>query len=113
MPSQINGMVNCTGGAHTKVLHYIENLRIVKNNLLPVPPLFKIIQQESKTEWKEMFKVLNCGTRMEIYVEEKNAAAIIDIAKSFNVQAQQIGYVEAASGNEVFLKTEFGEFTYN
>ncbi len=112
IPGQVNGIVNCTGGAHTKVLHYIENLRIVKNNLLPVPPLFKLIQQESKTDWKEMFKVLNCGTRLEIYVDEKYSSLIIDVAKSFDIAAQVIGYVDASEKNEVLVKSEYGEFTY-
>ena len=112
IPGQVNGIVNCTGGAHTKVLHYIENLRIVKNNLLPVPPLFKLIQQESKTDWKEMFKVLNCGTRLEIYVDEKYSSLIIDVAKSFGIAAQVIGYVDASKKNEVLVKSEYGEFTY-
>lgn len=113
IPGQVNGLVNCTGGAHTKVLHYIENLRIVKNNLLPVPPLFKLIQSESNTDWKEMFKVLNCGTRLEVYVNESNASAVIETAKSFGVDAQIIGYVEAAEKNEMVLKSEYGEFVYS
>lgn len=113
IPGQVHGLVNCTGGAHTKVLHYIENLRIVKNNLLPVQPLFKLIQSESKTDWKEMFKVLNCGTRLEVYVNETNASAVIETAKGFGVDAQIIGYVEAAEKNEVVLKSEYGEFVYS
>ncbi len=113
IPGQVHGLVNCTGGAHTKVLHYIENLRIVKNNLLPVPPLFKLIQSESKTDWKEMFKVLNCGTRLEVYVNETNASTVIETAKSFGVEAQIIGHVEAAEKNEVVLKSEYGEFLYS
>ena len=103
-------MINCTGGAHTKVLHYIENLRVVKNNLLPVPPLFSLIQQESKTDWKEMFKVLNCGTRFEIYVDEQYSSLIIDVAKSFGIAAQVIGHVEASDKNEVAIKSHYGEF---
>lgn len=113
IPAQVHGLVNCTGGAHTKVLHYIENLRIVKNNLLPVPPLFKLIQHESKTDWKEMFKVLNCGTRLEVYVEEKHASVVIETAKLFEVDAQIIGYVEAAEKNEVMVKSEYGDFVYS
>ncbi len=113
IPGQVKGIVNCTGGAHTKVLHYIENLRIVKNNLLPVPPLFKLIQLESKTDWREMFKVLNCGTRLEIYVDEKYSSLIIDVAKSFGIAAQVIGHVEAADKNEVVVKSEYGEFVYD
>lgn len=113
IPGKVNGLVNCTGGAHTKVLHYIENLRIVKNNLLPVPPLFNLIQQESKTDWKEMFKVLNCGTRLEVYTDEKYSSLIIDVAKSFGIAAQVIGHVEANTKNEVVLKSQYGEFIYN
>ena len=112
IPRQVTGIVNCTGGAHAKVLHYIENLRIVKNNLLPVPPLFKLIQKESKTGWQEMFKVFNCGTRLEIYVDEKYSSLIIDVAKSFGIAAQMIGYVEASPKNEVVIKGEYGEYTY-
>lgn len=112
IPGQVHGLVNCTGGAHTKVLHYIENLRIVKNNLLPVPPLFQLIQKESGTDWKEMFKVLNCGTRMEIYLPEAYASLVIDVAKSFGIAAQVIGHVEAAEINEVKLHSTYGDFTY-
>jgi len=113
MPNEIMGIINCTGGAHTKVLHYIENLRIVKDNLLPIAPIFQTIQSESKTEWKEMYKVLNCGTRLEIYTDKKNLSAVVDLAKSFGIEAQQIGYVEAAETNEVILKTAQGEFQYS
>lgn len=112
IPGKVNGLINCTGGAHTKVLHYIENLRIVKNHLLPVPPLFQLIQKESGTDWKEMFKVLNCGTRLEIYTDEKNASLIIDVAQSFGIAGQVIGYVEAASKKEVLIKSPYGEFKY-
>jgi phosphoribosylformylglycinamidine cyclo-ligase len=112
LPGQVNGIINCTGGAHTKVLHYIDNLRIVKDHLLPVPPLFKLIQHESKTDWKEMFKVLNCGTRLEIYTDEKYASVIIDVAQSFGIAGQVIGHVEASEKNEVVVKGEYGEFTY-
>ena len=112
LPGKVNGIINCTGGAHTKVLHYIENLRIVKNRLLPVPPVFKLIQQESGTDWKEMFKVLNCGTRLEIYTDPKYASLIIDIAQSFGVSGEVIGYVEASDKNEVIIESEYGRFTY-
>ena len=113
IPGQVHGLVNCTGGAHTKVLHYIENLRIVKDNLLPVPPIFQLIQQESNTDWKEMYKVLNCGTRLEVYVKPEQAQQVIDVAQSFGIAAQAIGHVEAADKNEVIVKSEHGEFTYN
>jgi phosphoribosylformylglycinamidine cyclo-ligase len=112
LPGKVNGIINCTGGAHTKVLHYIENLRIVKNKLLPVPPVFKLIQRESGTDWKEMFKVLNCGTRLEIYVEPQYASLVIDIAQSFGVAGEVIGYVEAAEKNEVVIESEYGRFVY-
>jgi phosphoribosylformylglycinamidine cyclo-ligase len=111
LAGRIHGLVNCTGGAHTKVLHYIEGLRIIKDNLLPVPPLFKLIQQESATDWKEMYKVLNCGTRLEVYVSEQDAAAVIDIARSFGIEAQRIGHVEKAERAEVMLQTP--DTTYN
>lgn len=113
IPGQVHGLVNCTGGAHTKVLHYIENLRIVKDNLLPVPPIFQLIQQESNTDWKEMYKVLNCGTRLEVYVKPEYALLVIDTAQSFGIAAQAIGHVEAADKNEVVIKSEHGEFKYN
>jgi len=112
LPGKVNGIINCTGGAHTKVLHYIENLRIVKNHLLPVPPIFKLIQQESGTSWKEMFKVLNCGTRLEIYVEPQYASLIIDVAQSFGVAGEVIGHVEAAEKNGVVIEGEYGRFEY-
>jgi phosphoribosylformylglycinamidine cyclo-ligase len=110
---QIKGIINNTGGAQTKVMHYVENVRIVKNNLLPIPPLFELIQRESNTDWKEMFKVLNCGTRMEMYVEEQYAQQVIAIAKSFGVHADVIGYTEAHQGVEVKVQSAFGEFLYS
>ncbi len=107
-------LVNCTGGAQTKVLHYLpQNIRVVKDNLLPVPPLFKLIQQESATDWREMFKVFNCGTRMEVYVEKEYAQQVIDTAASFNIDAQIIGYTETSDKPEVVVKSEYGEFVYN
>jgi phosphoribosylformylglycinamidine cyclo-ligase len=107
-------LVNCTGGAQTKVLHYLpQNIRVVKDNLLPVPPLFKLIQQESATDWREMFKVFNCGTRMEVYVEKEYAQQVIDTAVSFNIDAQIIGYTETSDKPEVTVKSEYGEFVYN
>ena len=112
LPGKVNGIINCTGGAHTKVLHYIENLRIVKTKLLPVPPIFKLIQQESGTDWKEMFKVLNCGTRLEIYTDAKYASLIIDVAQSFGVAGEVIGHVETSDKNEVVVESEYGRFVY-
>ena len=113
LPNEIHGIINNTGGAFTKVLHYIEDLRIVKDNLLPVPPIFNLIQSESKTDWREMYKVLNCGTRLEIYTEKKNAKEIIEIAQSFHIDAQVIGYVEAAEQHEVVVKSAHGTFQYS
>ncbi len=109
---QINGMVHCSGGAQTKVLHFIDNLHIIKDNLFPVPPLFKLIQEESGTSWQEMYKVFNVGHRMELYVREEIASDLIAISKSFGVDAQIIGHVESADKKQVTVKSEFGEFVY-
>ncbi|QHS57396.1 phosphoribosylformylglycinamidine cyclo-ligase [Mucilaginibacter sp. 14171R-50] len=111
--SQINGMVHCSGGAQTKVLHFIDNLHIIKNNLFPIPPLFKLIQEESNTSWQEMYKVFNMGHRMELYVPQEIAEDIIAISKSFNVDAQIIGRVEAADKKQVTVTSPYGEFVYN
>ena len=108
----IHGMVHCSGGAQTKILHFVEGLHIIKDNLFPVPPLFQLIQQESKTDWKEMYQVFNCGHRLELYVDEKIATEIINISKSFNVDAQVIGRVEAAENKRLTIKSEYGTFTY-
>jgi phosphoribosylformylglycinamidine cyclo-ligase len=106
-------MVHCTGGAQTKVLHYIDEVKIVKDNLLPIPTLFNEIQQVSSTTWEEMFKVYNCGTRFEIYTNEQTASALIDIAKSFGVNAQVIGYTEKSERSEVQIIHKNGVFTYH
>lgn len=110
---KIDGMIHCSGGAQTKVLHFIDNLHVVKDNMFPVPPLFKMIQEQSKTDWKEMYKVFNMGHRMEIYTDAETAKGIIEISKSFNVDAQIIGYCEAMEGPQVTVKSENGLFTYN
>lgn len=111
--SNLLSLINCTGGAQTKVLHYLpSNIRVVKNNLLPVPPLFQLIQYESSTSWREMFKVFNCGTRMEVYVEEQFAQDIIDAATAFNIEAKTIGYTEIADKPEVLIQSGHGEFLY-
>ena len=110
--SQIHGMVHCSGGAQTKVLHFINNLHIIKDNLFPVPPLFKLIQEESKTSWQEMYKVFNMGHRMELYVPEEIAAELIAISQNFGVDAQIIGRVEAADTKKVTVTSEFGVFEY-
>ncbi|WP_114940508.1 AIR synthase related protein [Mucilaginibacter endophyticus] len=110
--SQIHGMVHCSGGAQTKVLHFVEGLHIIKDNLFPVPPLFKLIHEESKTSWQEMYKVFNMGHRMELYVPEAIAADLISISKSFGVDAQIIGRVEKADTKKVTVTSEFGVFEY-
>jgi phosphoribosylformylglycinamidine cyclo-ligase len=111
--SEIHGMVHCSGGAQTKVLHFVDNLHIIKNNLFPIPPLFKMIQEESGTDWQEMYKVFNMGHRMELYVPEEIAAQLISISESYNIPAQVIGRVEAADKKQVTITSEFGKFVYN
>jgi phosphoribosylformylglycinamidine cyclo-ligase len=108
----IHGMVHCSGGAQTKILHFVDQLRVVKNNLFPVPPLFQLIQQESKTDWKEMYKVFNMGHRMEIYLPEEQANKIIEISRSFNIDAQIVGYVEQSGQKELIIESPFGTFHY-
>ena len=108
----INGMVHCSGGAQTKVLHFIENLHIIKDNLFPLPPLFQLIQQESQTSWQEMYKVFNMGHRMELYVPEHIAADMISISKTFDVDAKIIGRVEKADFKKVTIRSVYGEFVY-
>ena len=109
---QIHGMVHCSGGAQTKVLHFIDNLHVVKNNLFPIPPLFKLIQAESGTSWQEMYKVFNMGHRLEVYLSAEHAQRVIEIAQSFGIEAQIIGHVEANEGKKVTVQSEFGEFVY-
>ncbi|RDB05163.1 AIR synthase related protein [Runella aurantiaca] len=109
---QIHGMVHCSGGAQTKVLHFIDNLHVIKDNLFPIPPLFKLIQAESGTSWQEMYKVFNMGHRLEVYLSEAHAQRVIEIAQSFGIEAQIIGHVEAHEGKKVTVKSEFGEFVY-
>ncbi|GAA3925023.1 phosphoribosylformylglycinamidine cyclo-ligase [Chitinophaga oryziterrae] len=111
--SRIHGLVHCSGGAQTKVLHFIDNLHVIKDNLFPVPPLFSLIQEQSGTGWKEMYQVFNMGHRMELYVPENIAAEIIKISKSFNIDAQIVGRVEAAEKKQVTVKSEKGEFIYH
>ena len=109
---EIHGMVHCTGGAQTKVLHFVgENCRVIKDNMFPVPPLFKLIQEQSKTDWKEMYKVFNCGHRMEIYVRPEVAEQVIAISRRFNIDAQVIGRIEEGS-KSLTIKSEYGEFQY-
>ena len=110
--NQIHGMVHCSGGAQTKVLHFVENVHVIKDNLFPVPPLFKLIQENSKTDWKEMYQVFNCGHRMEIYVPTEIAQDIIEISKSFNIDAQIVGKVEASDSKKLTIVSEYGTFDY-
>ena len=116
---EVHGMIHCSGGAQTKILHFVDNLHIVKDNLFPIPPLFKLIQEQSKTDWKEMYQVFNCGHRMEIYVSTETAKDIIAISKSFNVDAKIVGRVEAFNADEnknqtkrLTIKSDFGVFEY-
>lgn len=112
MRSKIHGMVHCSGGAQTKILHFIHNKHVIKDNLFPVPPLFQLIAQQSHTDWTEMYKVFNMGHRMELYVRPEDADSIIEISKSFNIDAQIVGRVEAAQSNKLTLVTPFGTFEY-
>jgi phosphoribosylformylglycinamidine cyclo-ligase len=110
---QVHGMVHCSGGAQTKILHFVKDLHIVKDNLFPVPPLFQLIQEQSGTDWKEMYQVFNMGHRMEFYVPAAIAEDIIAISKSFSVDAKIVGRVEAAAQNKLTIQSEKGEYTYN
>lgn len=112
LSGEIHSLVHCTGGAATKVLHFVDNLKIIKNNLLPTPPLFKLIQKESETDWQEMYKVFNMGCRMEVYLSKQHAQKVIEIAKSYGVDAQIIGFVEAADKSEVVIESNYGSFRY-
>lgn len=108
----IHGMIHCSGGAQTKILHFIDRLHIIKDNMFEIPPLFKLIQEQSKTDWKEMYQVFNCGHRLELYVKPEIAEDIIAISKSFNVDAQIIGRVEASDKKQLTIKSEYGTFEY-
>lgn len=110
--SQIDGMVHCSGGAQTKVLHFVDNVHVIKDNLFPIPPLFELIQKESNTDWKEMYKVFNMGHRMELYVPESIASDIIAISESFGIPAQIIGHVEESTSKKVTITSPYGEFIY-
>ncbi|BES60493.1 AIR synthase related protein [Dysgonomonas capnocytophagoides] len=110
--SQIHGMVHCSGGAQTKVLHFVDKVHVIKDNMFAVPPLFKLIQEQSGTDWKEMYKVFNMGHRMEIYLDSEHAQSIIDISKSFGIDAQIIGRVEKADKAKLTIRSEFGTFDY-
>jgi phosphoribosylformylglycinamidine cyclo-ligase len=108
----IHGMIHCSGGAQTKVLHFVDNVHVIKDNLFPVPPLFQLIQEQSKTDWKEMYQVFNCGHRMELYVNDKIASDIIAISQSFGVEAQIVGRVEANANKKLTIQSEYGLFEY-
>ena len=110
--NQIHGIVHCSGGAQTKVLHFVDNVHVIKDNLFPVPPLFKLIQENSKTDWKEMYQVFNCGHRMELYVPAEVAQDIIEISKSFNIDAQIVGRVEKSDSKKLTITSEYGTFEY-
>lgn len=112
MRPYIHGLIHCSGGAQTKILHFIDNLHIVKNNMFQIPPLFKLIQEQSHTDWHEMYKVFNMGHRMEIYLPEKYADRIIEISNSYNIEAQIIGHVENSTKKELSIESEFGSFNY-
>lgn len=111
-PAEIHGMVHCSGGAQTKVLHFVEGVHVIKDNLFPVPPLFRLIQEQSGTGWKEMYQVFNCGHRLELYVPQAIAEDIIAISKSFNIDAQIVGRVEAADTKKLTIKSQYGIFEY-
>lgn len=113
MRPKVHGMVHCSGGAQTKIMHFVENKRVVKNNLFPVPPLFKTIQEQSGTDWQEMYKVFNMGHRMEVYLAPEDAQQVIEIARSFGIEAQVVGYVENAPHNELVIESETGRFIYD
>lgn len=108
----VHGMVHCSGGAQTKVLHFVDKVKITKNNLFPIPPLFKLIHDQSGTDWKEMYKVFNMGHRMEIYLSPEYAQEVIDISKSFGIDAQIVGFVEKSDKTELIIESEFGRFEY-
>jgi phosphoribosylformylglycinamidine cyclo-ligase len=110
--NQISGMIHCSGGAQTKVLHFVDNVHVIKDNMFPVPPLFKIIQEQSGTDWNEMYKVFNMGHRFEIYTQPEIAEEIISISKSYNIDAQVVGRVEHFEGKKLTIKTDKGTFFY-
>lgn len=110
--NKIDGMMHCTGGGQTKILHFAEKVKVVKDNLFETPPLFKMIQEQSGSEWKEMYKVFNMGNLLEFYTDENTASELINLAKSFNINAQIVGFVEPSTTKELLLKTENGEFVY-
>ena len=109
---QIHGMVHCSGGAQTKILHFVDGVHVIKDNLFPIPPLFRTIQEQSGTEWKEMYKVFNCGHRFEVYLPKEYAQQVIDISKSFGIDAQIIGRIESSDHTHLTIHSEYGTFEY-
>ena len=109
---QIHGMVHCSGGAQTKILHFVDGVHVIKDNLFPIPPLFRTIQEQSGTEWKEMYKVFNCGHRFEVYLPKEYAQQVIDISKSFGIDAQIIGRIEPSDHTHLTIHSEYGVFEY-
>ena len=109
---QIHGMIHCSGGAQTKILHFVENVHVIKDNMFPIPPLFRTIQEQSKTDWKEMYKVFNCGHRFEVYLPQEYAQQVIDISKSFGIDAQIIGRIESSDHTHQTIHSEYGTFEY-
>jgi phosphoribosylformylglycinamidine cyclo-ligase len=112
LKDEIHGMVHCSGGGQTKVLHFVENVHVIKDNMFELPPLFRMIQQESKTEWQEMYRVFNMGHRLEIFTNEEAAEKMIEIASTFNLEAKIIGRVEKSDKKKLTIKSEFGTFEY-
>jgi len=112
MRPSVHGMVHCSGGGQTKIMHFIDSLHVIKDNLFPLPPLFELIQKSSGTPWEEMYRVFNMGHRMELYVEEKEAEAIVDIASSFNLEARIIGRCESSASGRLTIRSGFGKFEY-
>lgn len=112
MRSKIHGMVHCSGGAQTKILHFVDNCHVIKDNLFPIPPLFKLIQEQSGTDWREMYKVFNMGHRMEIYLNKEDAARVIEISKAFGIESKIVGRIEAAEKKHLTIKSEYGTFEY-
>ena len=112
MRAAVHGMIHCSGGAQTKILHFVDDLHIIKDNMFDTPPLFQIIQKQSDTSWREMYQVFNMGHRMEIYLAEKHAPQVIEIAQNFGIEAKIIGRCEAAKGKKLTIKSVYGEFEY-
>lgn len=110
--SKIHGMIHCSGGAQTKILHFVENVHVIKDNMFPILPLFRTIQEQSNTDWSEMYKVFNCGHRFEIYLPEDYAQQVMDISRSFDIEARIVGRVESSDRTHLTIRSEFGEFKY-